>query len=94
LSTPPPGDIMGSMKNGLPPGSRTRGIGMLVLLDGAPIPPGRMIFFPKHNFASHQLDIEADGPVGLFDRGDLYAIRNYDRTVTVTVTVRVKKPAG
>ncbi|MDA8333440.1 MAG: hypothetical protein M0Z41_00365 [Peptococcaceae bacterium] len=67
---------------------------MLVLLDAATIPPGRMIFFPKHNFASHQLDIQADGPIGLHDRGDLFAIRNYDRTVTVTVTVRVREPVS
>lgn len=67
---------------------------MLVLLDEAMIPPGRMVFFPKHNYSSHQLDIEADGPVGIFDRGDLFAIRNYDRTVTITVTVRVKQPLG
>ena len=66
---------------------------MLVLLNETTIPPGRMVFFPKHNWASHQLDIQADGPVGLFDRGDLYAIRNYDRQVAVTVTVRVRTPA-
>jgi len=65
----------------------------MVLLDGATIPPGRMVFFPKLDLKSHELDIQADGPVGLYDRGDLWALRNHDPKAAVTVTVRVREPS-